>query len=643
MRLLPVFPLLAALGCAHGFPPLELASLPSAAKYPGDDRVVLLDETRVDFLDAGGKPEARVTDHVRVRLLKSTTLPSIAARYDRTFSELVSIRGRYVLPDGSDHPLDTSKRSDTPAFDGSVLFADDRIVRVPTPLLPPGAVLEYEIVRRQLDVQPWVSRTPMGDEYPVELVRTVITAPEAWDIAWRYSSLGRALKLDPAIETRGGRKQWTFERQQVAAVRGEPHGPPVWSEVPVLSVRLERWTEKNEAKTAFQAPEALSRWLYDQYEQRAQPTPEMQAAVAEVLAGVPDDKREKARAIYEYACRMVQYCAIEIGYGGWIPHDAKSVHSLRYGDCKDKANYLRTLLKVAGIESHPTLIYAHRGWPQGFELASLGANFNHAILAVPLDGQTVYADPTWRTVPFGELPPSDIGAPVLEVTREGAPLKQTPEPGPEKNVLTTKISLALDEKGDATGTFELAARGIDAIDIKNELLGSTRKQTDFVQQKLGLWRSEVKNVTVAKGGDFATEVKLTGALLGRGLLARSAGTAALVRPSDFLWSAATVLDDEARRTPIVLRWLNTERLELELTLPAGAQVTRLPPDVSLDSEFATFKLTWRQDGGTVRVVRELVNKLRVTPVDRVEALRSFYTELQLAEATAAVVRFGGAR
>src|SRR5205823_1734262 len=151
-------------------------------------------------------------------------------------------------------------------------------------------------------------------------------------------------------------------------------------------------------------------WLYEKSEPRSEPTPQIRDFVEKTLAGMPDDPNAKARRLYESVCETVQYCAIELGLGGWIPHSAGEVHELKYGDCKDKANYLHTLLKVAKVQSRTATIFAHNGLPRPFGLPTLGGNFNHEILIIDLPGGPVLSDPTSRTTPFGDLPPSDAEA-----------------------------------------------------------------------------------------------------------------------------------------------------------------------------------------------------------------------------------------
>ena len=78
----------------------------------------------------------------------------------------------------------------------------------------------------------------------------------------------------------------------------------------------------------------------------------------------------------------VRYVAIELGIGGYQPHPASEVFSHRYGDCKDKATLLSTMLKEIGIESYYVLINTERGSVTAATLPNL--EFNHAILAIAL-------------------------------------------------------------------------------------------------------------------------------------------------------------------------------------------------------------------------------------------------------------------
>ena len=126
----------------------------------------------------------------------------------------------------------------------------------------------------------------------------------------------------------------------------------------------------------------------------------------ELLANVPDEPEAKARALYEHACRSIRYCAIRSATAGGFRTPPRRCRPAATATARTRRLTLHTLLKIAGVSSAPTLIYAHEGTPMPFQLPSLGANFNHVILSIDLPGgRTVYADPTSRTVPFGQLRP----------------------------------------------------------------------------------------------------------------------------------------------------------------------------------------------------------------------------------------------
>ncbi len=627
------------LGCVRAFPPLEVTKLPTAKEHPDAKYVVLLDETEAEFVPdgPGGAPQVVLTSRWRVKVLKATVLPPIEAHYSRSFTQVERIRGRVVKADGTEEPLDLSKRTDLPAFDNNVLITDERVVVVPVPPLPVGAVYEQEVVTRRLDVKPYVLRERFGDDVPVALSRVIVSVPKDWLIRWTLLSFD-GKPFAPKEELRGERKVWTFERENLPAIEPEAQGPPVWALAPTLAVRLEEWTERGEKQHAFASPEALSTWLAAEYEAQAAVSPELVTTVKEVLAGVPDSPEAKARALYEHTCRTIQYCAIEIGYGGWIPHASAQVQKLRYGDCKDKATYLHALLKVANISSAPTLIYAHDGTPMPFQLPSLGANFNHAILAIDLpDGRVVYADPTHRTVPFGELPPSDQGATVLELRPEGAALKRTPESEPSTNVERETLRLRLDARGDGTGVDTLETKGANALPMKNRLVLGTGLLKEWFGKQLWARSAFATDAKPVVSGDFADTVSMEGPVSVRHLFAHGPQGDSLIRVSD-VFDAWLKTWPASRRTDVVTRFAQTQQASLVLELPTGFELRALPADVKIESAVGDYTLRWRQTPTGLTMERTLTRKHRVIPVASIPDANRFASQVLLAEHRAVVVK-----
>jgi transglutaminase-like putative cysteine protease len=622
------------------FPPLDVKGLPTTKDHPDAKYVVLLDETVANYVPEGpgGAPQVVITTRWRAKILKPTVLPPMRAWYSRTFTQVESMRGRVVKPDGSEEPIDDSKKSDHSVFENGIMFSDERVVVIPVPPLPVDAVFESEIVVRRLDVKPYVMRETFGDDVPVKVARVVVTTPKAWTLRWLVQSPD-GKPFAPKEETEGELKKWTFERTDLPALDMDPQGPPAWAMLPSVALRLEDWTEGGKTQQAFATPEVLSAWLAAQYAEQSKVTPELEATVKEVLATVPNEPEAKARALYEYACRSIQYCAIEIGYGGWIPHDAPTVQKGRYGDCKDKATYLHTLLKIAGVSSAPTLIFSHRGTPMPFQLPSLGANFNHAILAVDLpEGRTVYADPTWRVVPFGQLPPHDQEATVLELrTGNGAPLKTTPASEAARNVERQTVTLTLDGRGDGEGTVQLETWGASALPVKQRLLTGTGKLSDWLVKELWNRSAHVGTAKPTAKGDFVDTAAVEGTLEVRHLLSRGTQGDALFRVSD-VFAPWTKTWPEQRKTNVVSMFAETLESTLVLKLPVGAEVRALPADTEVDSPDGSYRLGWKKIDGGLEVKRTFVRKHRVIPVARLPEANAFTSKVLTAEHAAAVLR-----
>src|SRR6059036_2367403 len=98
----------------------------------------------------------------------------------------------------------------------------------------------------------------------------------------------------------------------------------------------------------------------------------------------------KMQALAKFVQSDIRYVAIELGIGGWQPHPAPEIFTHRYGDCKDKATLLRSMLHEIGVESYQVAINTERGSITPQTPAYRG--FDHQITAIRLpDG---LADPS---------------------------------------------------------------------------------------------------------------------------------------------------------------------------------------------------------------------------------------------------------
>jgi transglutaminase-like putative cysteine protease len=97
----------------------------------------------------------------------------------------------------------------------------------------------------------------------------------------------------------------------------------------------------------------------------------------------------------------VRYLGIEMGLHSHKPAAPDKVIEQRYGDCKDKARLLVSLLQGMGLEAHCVLVNTDNGVRLTKALPT-PTLFNHAIVRTQINARIYWRDPT-RTHQSGSL------------------------------------------------------------------------------------------------------------------------------------------------------------------------------------------------------------------------------------------------
>jgi len=168
----------------------------------------------------------------------------------------------------------------------------------------------------------------------------------------------------------------------------------------------------------------LGEWIQKVNLDRDNLSVEAKAKVAELTQGIGTDL-EKIRALYQYLQDNYRYVSIQLGIGGLQPMAATEVFEKKYGDCKALSMFMHAMLKEAGIKSHYTLVKAGRE-KEKIEVDFPSNQFNHVILQVPMENDTLWLECTSRTLPAGFLGDFTMDRHVLVVNDEGGTLMKTP-------------------------------------------------------------------------------------------------------------------------------------------------------------------------------------------------------------------------
>jgi transglutaminase-like putative cysteine protease len=102
---------------------------------------------------------------------------------------------------------------------------------------------------------------------------------------------------------------------------------------------------------------------------------------------------ERAALALEFVQREIRYLGIEEGVSSHRPSPPGDVLARRFGDCKDKARLLVSLLHEMDIQAMPVLVHSTRRQALADWLPS-PLDFNHVIVLVRIGGADFLVDPT---------------------------------------------------------------------------------------------------------------------------------------------------------------------------------------------------------------------------------------------------------
>lgn len=382
-------------------------------------------------------------------------------------------------------------------------------------------------------------------------------------------------------ETVGGKNHWSWRFHNDAPVPPESGAVTDIAGGPHVVV------------SSFPSQASAAQVYAELFRDRAEVTPEIQALADRLTAGTAD-RREQARLLYEWVSTHISYVAIVLGAGGFVPHRAAQVLENRYGDCKDHVMLLEALLAAKGIQSSAALINTDNT----YRLTSVATPFafDHLITYVP--ELKLYLDSTARFAPFGVLPISDSGKPVLLVA--SGEVARTPVGTARESTLRSVETLKIAKDGSAVGDTKVDAAGPVAVDMRAAFTAiPPDKEADYFRYVMGpdaegtLDRGNIGELS--QHYVFGAHYRLTN-------LARFPGPGALpggmaYKPFSFGSIIADTLPPTRTRDYVCPAVSADEDLTVEL--PPGTEITFLPKSEAIETGGIRLQTSFQSLKGNV--------------------------------------------
>jgi hypothetical protein len=478
------------------------------------------------------------------------------------------------------------------------------------------------------------------DSLPVISSRFNLTLPEGWRaeaVTFNYS------KVEPKVNG----TSYSWELSNLPPIPFEPLSPNLTNLVPRLAVSyFPPANSQSVGIKTFSNWGDVAAWM-SELEDPQVVVDDALARKAYELTALAKTEYEKIRAIAQYV-QNIQYISIQTGIGrggGYRPHASNEVFAKSYGDCKDKANLMRAMLKVVGITAIPVSIYSgdptyvRASWPSPQQ-------FNHCIIAVKVGDQTqastiiqhptlgrlLIFDPTAEETPIGDLPDYLQGSLALIDSKAETDLVKMPVTPPEMNQLERTATFELQADGAIAGQFKDLASGQTAARIRSQFRAMSKPAyTGMIERWLTSGATSAKLNKMeptdnAVDGRFTLNVEFSANQYAQLMQDRLL----VFKPVVVSRREGLELTAPTRKHPVVLH-ANAYSETVNVKLPAGFTVDEVPDAVKIETPFGSYVTSYEVKNNQLVFKRQLSQQATTIAAADYEKVRKFFESIRAAE------------
>lgn len=638
---------IAALNAFGGDAPPSWMKQAAAVSLPGYDKevsaVVLHNELAVTLNNDGVQV---TTENYAVKILtREGRRHAVAtALYLVSSGKVREIEGWLIRPDGTVKNYDKKSILDI-ISDPDDIYNEYRLKVIDgTDDADAGAIFGYTVVSEDRPLyfqEKWIAQ----DNLPAIVSRYTLNLPSGWKASGITFN-------HPQVTPQVSGTSYTWELRNLPFIKREPMSPSVTNIVPWVAINYAPENAAQGGSKVFTNWTEVSRWTSTLYEPQVI-VDDAVAAKAQELTANAKTELDKIRAIAGYV-QNLQYISIDIGVGsgnGYRPRPSNLVLNRGYGDCKDKANLMRALLKSLKIEAYPIAIFS--GDPTFVrENWASPAQFNHCIIAVRISdttdaptvikhaalGRLLIFDATDPDTSLGDLPDYLQGSYGLIIAGEQGGLAKMPLTPPEADLLERRIEVNLNAEGEVRGTIRETANGQTSSVFRQEL--RVLSAADYKKALEG-WLT--RGATGAQLVKFTPTDKKSESAFGLDVEFSAPRYAQLMQNKLLVFKPVIVgrrnalsLTENNRNYPVIIDSQAMKETAV-FTLPAGFVVDEVPEPLNLETPFGKYTTNYEVRDGKLIFTRSLVMTRTTVPVDKYNSVRDFYAKMREAEQSPVVL------
>ena len=555
------------------------------SKLKDESNVILLADENIEITSNNTSVS---TIHVIEKILqeRGKEAAEIDIGYDSTYErvELEFARtitsGGKVIYAGRENIRDVSRYLNYP------LYSNSRAFIISMPSVDVGAFIEYKVKiysSKLVDKDNFSFIYRLRENQPIFKARFDLILPKTKEVNFKFFNQEYAENIDlkPVLKDNGqNKKVYTLAFDEIRSIIPEYGMPPDSLVNPAILI------------SSFSSWDQIYKWWTSLYIDKAKSTEDIKKVVIDMTKDTKDDL-DKAKKIYEYVAKNIRYVAIEYGDSGHEPHYAQEVLLNRYGDCKDQAILLVSMLKAAGLKAHPVLIPTRGTYPVSKDFPSL--NFNHAICVLKHQDKLIFMDPTSETTPFEELPISDQNRPVMIFLEDSWLITDTGQSADNKVTYTMDIKIDSDENAEInrgvspTGFFAAGYRWYLKYTHPAIIEEDIRKKITSISPF-----SKLSNYSIENRDNFDTNPVLTYDFVAEKFI-NPAKNLRVIPPLDQISLDYNLIGKDHRDYPIDFEGFYAKEAKVKISLPPNLRVKYLPLSKTFENPWFKISISYENN------------------------------------------------
>jgi hypothetical protein len=607
-----------------GFQPVNPAELKMTSEplAPGAPAVILYRQVDRDDSNLGRIHE---DNYVRIKILteEGRKHANIEIPFLKGIDDVLHIEARTIKRDGSIVDFDGK------VFEKSLLKSHRLNYLAKTftlPAIEPGCIIEYSYT---LDLQhAYASHWILSEGLFTKNARFSLKPYRGGYVPvylrWSWQN------LPPGAEPKeGSDRVYHMEVSNIFAFETEDHMPPANELKSRVDFVYETGRSMGDVDEYWQL---IGKNRNDTLEKFIGKPKAMESAVAQIVSpsDAPDVKLQK---IYDRV-QQVRNTSFDLRKTEQeikrekerVDESVEDVWKRGYGN-KSQLDWLfLALVRAAGFEAYGCWVSSRAEYffdPKTMQSGHL----NETAVLVKLNGQDLYLNPGAEFAPFGMLNWSETGTPGLRLDNTGGTWIKTTLPKSSESAIQRTGRMKLSENGDLEGKLTVTYTGLEAMYHRE----SARHADEVARTKM-LESGVTGQIPVAAEARLTShpdwnnsETPLVAEFdLKIPNWTSNAGKHVVLPAGIFVAHEKHIFEHANRVHPIYFEYPYEKIDEITIELPAGWQVSNVPPGESLDGHVVTYNLKVENAQEALHLTRKLNVNFLLLEQKYYTALRSFF-------------------